>query len=86
VLVQAHRRRRDPEVGEQLGGVPGVFGGDEIGFAEQSQPAQCHVLEVADGSRDQNERAGHGGTAARYCTIATFADHVFVRASATLRG
>jgi len=61
VLVQAHRRRRDPEVGEQLAGVPRVLGGDEIGFAERSQPAQCHVLEVADGSRDQYERAGHGG-------------------------
>lgn len=48
----------DVEVLEELTGVTGVLGGDEVAVAEDAEGAQGDVLEVPDGSGDEVERAG----------------------------
>ena len=53
-------RLADLVVGEQLGGAPRVFGGDEIDLAQRAQRPERQVLEVADGRGDDEEGAGHG--------------------------
>jgi hypothetical protein len=40
--------------------VPGVFAGDQIDFAQHAQRAVSDVLQIADWSSDDEERAGHG--------------------------
>ena len=38
----------DIEMGQQLAGVAGVFGGNQGGFPQNAQRAQRDVLEIAD--------------------------------------
>ncbi|EKD34791.1 MAG: hypothetical protein ACD_75C02184G0001 [uncultured bacterium] len=60
--VIADQRRRDPEVGEELPGVPGVLGSDEIDLLEDPQGPQGNVFEIADrGGHDEKGAGGFGG-------------------------
>lgn len=48
----------DVEVLEELAGVAGVLGGDEVTVPEDAEGTQRDVLEVPDGGGDEVERAG----------------------------
>ena len=49
----------DAVVVQQLAGLAGILASHQVHFAEDAQGAQGDVLEVADGSGDEIERAGH---------------------------
>ena len=59
MVVIAGQRRLDAEVREQMLRVPGILRGDQFDFFENPQGAQSNVFEIADGSRDDVENAGH---------------------------
>jgi hypothetical protein len=48
----------DIEILEQVSGVAGVLGGDDVAFAQGAEGAQGDVFEIADRSRDQIQRSG----------------------------
>lgn len=43
---------------EKIRGVAGIFGGDDVAFAEDAEGAEGDVLAVADGSGDEVKRSG----------------------------
>jgi hypothetical protein len=54
--------------GQKPGCSPGVFCGDQIGFAKDPQRAERDVFKVADWRGDNEESAGHDGwTPAQAC-------------------
>ena len=59
VLMQARRGRRDGVVLKEPRGAAGVLRRDHRNFAEDPQGAQRDILEVADGSGDHIQDAGH---------------------------
>ena len=48
-----------PEVGQQLAGVPGVFGGDHRALPKHPQRPEGDVLQVSDGCGHQVQRSGN---------------------------
>ncbi len=48
----------DVEVLQELAGVAGILGGDEVALAEDAEGAQGDILEVPDGGGDEVQRAG----------------------------
>src|SRR5260221_713919 len=59
VLMETRRRRRDGVVLEQSRRPAGVLSRDEGNFAERPQGAQRNIFQVADGSGDHIQNAGH---------------------------
>jgi hypothetical protein len=59
VFVKAQHRRVDAVVHEQPARPPRVFGRNDVGLPEHPQCPQRNVLEVPDGRRDEEQRAGH---------------------------
>ena len=59
VLVQARRRRGNRMAREELRRPPRVFRRDHRRIAQHPQGAHGDVFEVADGSGDHEQRAGH---------------------------
>ena len=58
MLEVARDRRVDAEVGQEDAGAAGVLAGDERDLLQDAERAQRDVLEIAEGSRDDVERAG----------------------------
>ena len=58
VLVEAQRGSRNSVVGEQFRRAPRVFRSNHIDLAENAQRPQRHVLQVANGCCDHEQRAG----------------------------
>ena len=57
VVVVAQQRAGDVEMGQQLAGVAGILGGDQVHAAKDAQGAQGDVVEIADGRGDDVQRA-----------------------------
>ena len=57
--VETDGRRGDPEVTQQLSCMTGILGGNEVRLAQNTQASEGHVFEIADGSRDHGQNAGH---------------------------
>ena len=62
LVIADHGLIDDFKVCQQFAGLPGVFAGDQIGFAQHAQGAQRDVFQIADGRRDKVERSRHRST------------------------
>ncbi len=84
MVVQARRWCADLVMREQRRGAAGVLGRNDRDFTQHANRPEGHVLQVADGCGDQEERSGHGGGVESIVPFG-FRRHVFVRASAAFR-
>lgn len=57
VFEIAGQRGVDVKMRQQLAGMAGILGGDEMHFAQNAERPRAHVLEVSNGSSDQIKRA-----------------------------